>query len=49
MNGGLEDPEATWPGVLFLEVPEKGLVVGEMPSLAGLSEFDKNDLAARGT
>jgi hypothetical protein len=47
MNGGLDDPEATWPGVLLLEVPEQGLVVGEMRSLAGLSEFDKRDLAAR--
>lgn len=47
MNGGLDDPEATWPGVLFLEVPEQGLVLGELRSLAGLTEFDKNDLAAR--
>jgi hypothetical protein len=46
-NAGLEDPESTWPGVLFLEVPLQGLVVGEMRSLAGLSEFDKRDLAAR--
>lgn len=47
MNAGLGDAEATWPGVLFLEVPEQGLVIGEMRSLAGLTEFDKNDLAAR--
>lgn len=47
MNAGLGDPEATWPGVLFLEVPNQGLVIGEMRSLVGLSEFDKNDLAAR--
>jgi hypothetical protein len=47
MNAGLADSEATWPGVLFLEVPEQGLVVAEMRSLAGLSEFDKRDLAAR--
>jgi hypothetical protein len=47
MNAGLADPKATWPGVLFLEVPEQGLVLGEMRSLAGLTEFDKKDLAAR--
>lgn len=47
MNGGLDDPEATWPGVLFLEVPEQGLVLGEMRSLAGLTDFDKKDLATR--
>jgi hypothetical protein len=47
MNASLDDPEATWPGVLFLEVPEQGLVVGEMRSLAGLTEFDKRDFAAR--
>jgi hypothetical protein len=47
MNAGLVDPEDTWPGVLFLEVPEQGLVLGEMRSLAGISEFDKKDLAAR--
>jgi hypothetical protein len=47
MNAGLEGPESTWPGVLFLEVPEQGLVVGEMRSLVGLSESDKRDLATR--
>jgi hypothetical protein len=41
MNAGLgADPEATWPGVLFLEVPEQGLVVSQMRSLAGLTEFE---------
>jgi hypothetical protein len=47
MNSGLDDPEGTWPGVLLLEVPDQGLVVGETRSLAGLNEFDKKDLAAR--
>jgi hypothetical protein len=46
MNAGLEGPEATWPGVLFLEVPEQGLVIGEMRSLAGFDELDKQHLAA---
>jgi hypothetical protein len=45
MNSGLEDPEATWPGVLFLEVPEQGLVVGEIVPLTGLSDLGKRDLA----
>jgi hypothetical protein len=47
MNCALPDSESTWPGVLFLEVPEQGLVIGEMRSLARISEFDKRDLAAR--
>ena len=47
MNAGLDDPEATWPGVLFLEVPKEGLVVGEVRSLVGMSDADKRDLAAR--
>jgi hypothetical protein len=47
MNAALADSESTWPGVLFLEVPEEGLVIGEMRSLAGISEFDKRDLATR--
>jgi hypothetical protein len=44
MNAGF-GPEATWPGVLFLDVPEQGLVVGEMLSLAGFDELDKQHLA----
>jgi hypothetical protein len=47
MNSGLVGPDATWPGVLFLEVPEQGVVVGEMRSMAGLSEWDKRELACR--
>ncbi len=47
MNAGLDDPEATLPGVLFVEVPRRGLVVAEMRSLEGLSDFRKRDLAAR--
>lgn len=46
MNDELE-PDATWPGVLFLEVPEQGVVLGELRNLAGLSDFDKRDLASR--
>lgn len=47
MNAALGEPEATWPGVLFLEVPEQGLVIGEIRSLAGISELEKRDLATR--
>ena len=47
MNAGLDDPEATWPGVLFLEVPEGDLVIAEVRSLAGISDQEKRDLAAR--
>jgi hypothetical protein len=47
MNSGLVGPDATWPGVLLLEIPEQGLVVGEMRSMAGLSEGDKRELACR--
>jgi hypothetical protein len=46
MNDGLGDAEATWPGVLFLEVPRVGLVVGDIRSLAGFNEADKRHLAA---
>jgi hypothetical protein len=46
MNAGLEGPEATWPGVLFLEVPERGLVIGDMRPLARFDELDKQHLAA---
>jgi hypothetical protein len=46
MNAGLDGPEATWPGVLFLEVPEQGLVIGEMRPLARFDELDKQHLAA---
>jgi hypothetical protein len=45
MHAAFVAPEATWPGVLFLEVPEQGLVVGEMRSLAGFDELDKQHLA----
>jgi hypothetical protein len=38
MNDGLKDPEATWPGVLFVETVDEGLVVAEVRSLAGLTE-----------
>ena len=45
MNGAFQDPEANWPGILFLEVPGRGLVVGEIGSLEGLTELEKNHLA----
>lgn len=45
MNAGLEDCDATWPGALFLEVPEQGLVLAEARSLVGLEELDKQYLA----
>lgn len=45
MNAGLEDPEATWPCVLFLDVPERGIVIGDVRSLAGFDELDKQHLA----
>jgi hypothetical protein len=45
MNASLEDPESTWPGVLFLEIPGRGLVIGEMRSVAGLDEPRKQHLA----
>jgi hypothetical protein len=47
MNAGLDDPEATWPAVLFLEVAGQGLVIGDMRSVAGLDEGGKRHLAAR--
>jgi len=47
MNASLEDPESTWPGVLFVEVPGRGLVIGEMRSVAGLDESRKQTLAYR--
>src|SRR5581483_344941 len=47
MNASLEDPEATWPAVLFLEVPRKGLVIADMRSMAGVDEHQKRDLATR--
>jgi hypothetical protein len=47
MNAALPDSQSTWPGVLFLEVPDQGLVLGEVRSLAWISEFEKRDLAAR--
>lgn len=47
MNASLDEPEATWPGVLFLQLPNQDIVIGEMRSLAGISESDKRDLAAR--
>jgi hypothetical protein len=45
LNADLEDSEATWPGVLFLEVPEQGLILAEARSLVGLEELDKQRLA----
>jgi len=47
MNAGLVHPDDTWPGVLFLDVPDQGLVVGEMRSLIGMSEGDKREFACR--
>ena len=47
MNAGLVDPDDTWPGVLFLEVPDQGFVVGEMRSMIGMTDDDKRDLACR--
>ncbi len=45
LNGQFEDPEATWPGVLFLDVP-RGLAA-EAFSLAGMTPDEKDDLASR--
>jgi len=45
LNAGLRDPETTWPGVLFLDIPE-GLGA-EAFEIAGISEEDKHELAER--
>jgi hypothetical protein len=45
MNMGLEGPESDWPSVLFLDVPEQGLVIGDMRSVVGMDELDKQHLA----
>ena len=47
MNAGLDDPEATWPAVLFLEVPKRGLVIADMRMVAGVDEDEKRHLATR--
>lgn len=44
MNASL-GPDDTWPGVLIVEVPEQGLVIGELRSVAGLTEAGKQHLA----
>ena len=45
---GLVDPAAEWPAVLFLEIPDQGLVIAEMLSLirmtsAAVSQEAKTD------
>jgi hypothetical protein len=45
LNAGLSDPEATWPGVLFLDIPN-GLGA-EAFEIAGISDEDKRELAER--
>lgn len=47
LNASLADPEATWPAVLFLELPGRGLVIGDLRSVSGLDERGKKDLALR--
>jgi hypothetical protein len=51
MQASLDDlPEATWPAVLFLELHAEGLVIGEIRSVAGFDDSDKqafvNDVLA---
>jgi hypothetical protein len=41
------DPEEGWPGVLFLEVPRRGLVIGEICDFQTLSAAKTDDLATR--
>lgn len=43
LNAGLSDPQAIWPGVLFLDIPE-GLAA-EAFEIAGISEEDTRELA----
>ena len=45
MNAGLADPEATWPCVLILDVPKRGLVIADVRSVQGMDELDKRHLA----
>ena len=42
---GLVDPEATWPCVLILDVPKRGLVLADVRSVEGIDELDKQHLA----
>ena len=44
LNRRLKDPDASWPGVLFLDVPDEGLTA-EAFVVAGLSDADKRELA----
>jgi hypothetical protein len=44
LNASLADPEATWPAVLFLELPARGLVIGDLRSVGGLDEGAKQHL-----
>ena len=46
MHKAFVEPEATWPGILFLEVPGRGLIVGEIGSVEGLDEAQKDHLAS---
>jgi hypothetical protein len=45
LNARLKEPDATWPGVLFLDVPG-GLEV-EAFDVVGISEAEKHELASR--
>jgi hypothetical protein len=38
MNAAFDDSASTLSSILFLEVPEKGFVIGEMRSVTGFAE-----------
>lgn len=44
LNDSFVHPDSTWPGVLFLDVPE-GVIIGTIQPLAGLDEEGKHVLA----
>jgi hypothetical protein len=45
LNSSLVHPESTWPGVLFVEIPGEGVIIGAIQPVAGLDEEGKRTLA----